>query len=218
MRASQHPSAPYTIGHNPRRSRCWRPPPSAQALLVLAVAHTRGALTARAVVTNGGGQPVERARLALCALDHIGVRDIPVGAGSEGRPYTPQPHEYALAGQSEVDPSRVLDGGALLRSALDGAVARSLTFVCISSLRDLADLIDADARLFVAKTRMVSIQAGLERRAGAPFGWAPDLSMNNGFDLPAAQRVFAFCMERAVPMTVTSRAAVPLLPMQLARR
>lgn len=218
MRASQHPSDTIQSAATRAGPAAGAPHPSAQALLVLAIAHTRGALTARAVVTNGGGQPVERARLALCALDHIGVRDIPVGAGSEGSPYTPQPHEYALAGQSEVDPSRMLDGGALLRSALDGAAARSLTFVCISSLRDLADLINADARLFVAKTRMVSIQAGLERRAGAPFGWAPDSSVNNGFDLPAAQRVFAFCMERAVPMTVTSRAAVPLLPMQLARR
>ena len=41
--------------------------------------------------------------------------------------------------------------------------------------------------------------------------------MNNGFDQPGAEAVYDFCFSRGVPLTVVSRMAVPILPMQLAK-
>lgn len=42
-------------------------------------------------------------------------------------------------------------------------------------------------------------------------------SVNNGFDQAAAAAVTEFCFQRGVPLTVVSRMAVPMLPMQLAK-
>ncbi|KAJ1621397.1 hypothetical protein T492DRAFT_887047 [Pavlovales sp. CCMP2436] len=189
-------------------------PDDVKALLVLAVAHMQGAVQLKAVVANGGMQAVERAKLARCMLDHMGVLDVPVGHGSAGQPYSPQPHEYSIDDYALVDAGRLVVGERLLKQTLSAARPGSLTFVCISSLRDISDLIKADPALFVEKTRTVAIQGGLERDASHPSGWRPDSSVNNGFDLPAAEHVFAFCFEKSVPMVVTSRHAVPMMPMQ----
>lgn len=110
-------------------------PDDVKALLVAAVLHRQRVARLRAVVCNGGMQPRARARLARCILDHVGLRDVPVGVGSEGKPYVAKPHEYAIPGFDEVDASRLLNGAALLAEVLRRARPRSLTVVCISSLR-----------------------------------------------------------------------------------
>jgi hypothetical protein len=67
------------------------------------------------------------------------------------------------------------------------------------------------------KVQTVAVQGGLVADAAAAAGWAPDTSVNNDFDKAAAALVYAFCFAHGVPMTVTSRHAVPVIPMQLAR-
>jgi hypothetical protein len=190
-------------------------PDDVKALLVAAVLHRQGALRLLAVVANGGNKARERALLAKCVLSHADVGDVPVGVGSAGTATTAQPHEYALAPVGE-DAVEVEEGPALLRRTVEAAKNRSLTFVCISSLRDLADLICENAALFVKKTESVAIQGGLERDE-ATGAWRADGSVNNTFDLEAAQAVYDFCFKNDIRMTVTSRHAVPLLPMQYAR-
>ena len=106
---------------------------------------------------------------------------------------------------------------ALLLATLEEAAPKSLTFVLISSLRDVSDVLESHAQLFVDKVASVSIMGGLQPDADAPFGWAPDSSVNNLFDRAAAAAVHAFCFEHRIPMTVVSRHAVPMLEMQLAR-
>ena len=79
---------------------------------------------------------------------------MPVGVGSDGSPYTPQPHEYDLDGFDAVDSDTELRGGrAVLMDALRSADAASLTFLLISSQRDLAQVICDAPELFRAKTR-----------------------------------------------------------------
>lgn len=118
-------------------------PDDAKALLVAGVFHLSGSLELCAVVANGGAQPEMRARLARCVLDHVGVgSSVPVGIGSMGTPYAAQPHEYSLAGFEQVEARELADGKALLMQVFRQAKRRSLTVVCISSLRDFADLID----------------------------------------------------------------------------
>ena len=212
-----------------------------------------------AIVANGGHQAERRAKLALCLMDLIGVRDVPVGIGSEGKPYVAQAHEYALPGYERTNVARLLPGHTLLLDVLRRAPReRALTFVCISSLRDLADLIAAEPELFVARACEVAVMGGLTRDDAASK-WRPDTcaaphrrarargahlgdagrspligapphppgpngararlrsSVNNGFDHQAAAAVYDFCFARGVPLTVVSRMAVPMLPMQLAK-
>ena len=145
-----------------------------------AVFHRQRAIRLLAVVANGGHLATERACLARCILDHAGVPDVPVGIGSEGQPTSAQPHEFAIERYDEVDRARLLPGERLLARTLAAAPPASLTWVCISSLRDIADLIAANESLFVAKTAMVSIQGGLERDA-ATGEWRADNSVNNVF-------------------------------------
>jgi hypothetical protein len=183
--------------------------------VIAAALHMRRRVRLVAVVCNGGGDPAARARLARCVLDHVGAVRVPVGVGSAGVPYEPKPHEYTLDGYADVDERRLLDGATLLLRALRGAARKSLRVVLISSLRDFAELCERHADLVVDRVHTVAIQGGLERTADG--GWTPDSSSNNCFDAAAAAIVYAFCLARGVPMIVTSRHAVPLLPMHLAR-
>lgn len=166
------------------------------------------------VVCNGGAQARERATLARCLLDHVGAYDVPVGIGSAGDPSGARPHEYALPGYADVDQSRLLDGAQLLHSALRGAQRKSVRLLCISSLRDVADLLVRDHELVLSRVERVVIQGGLLRDE-ANGAWVGDSAVNNGFDQDAANMVYGACQQYRLPMTVVSRFAVPLLPMQV---
>lgn len=142
--------------------------------------HRRRRLLLKAVVANGGKQALARARLAQCLLNHVGVTDVPVGIGSEGsQVYTPQPHEYRLPGYDAVRDEQLYHGHSLLVRALESSAARSVYVVCISSLRDLADVMEARPDLAFSRVRAVSVQGGLAPDPSAPFGWVPDTSVNN---------------------------------------
>jgi len=193
-------------------------PDDAKALLVAAMLHKRGRIRLRAVIANGGQQSRERARLAYCFLGHLGLaKEVPVGAGSIGDAYMPQPHEYALEGFRDVADSVLQPGPELLLRTLRTARPRSLRVVCISSLRDIADAIREHLELVLSKVHTIAIQGGLVVDASSPHGWTPDTSVNNEFDRAAAAEVYAFCFSRGVRMIVMSRHAVPMLPMHLAR-
>lgn len=188
-----------------------------KALLVLATLHIDGVVDFAGCIANGGGAPEMRARLARCLLDRLGATDVPVAVGSAGQLVTPQPHEYALPGYDEVDPARLGAGPLLMLSVLATSPPGSLTVVLISSLRDFADAINEHGELVSRAVKSVSVMGGLERSETAQFGWVADSSVNNGFDPEGAQRVYDWCFAEGVPLSVVSRFAVPLLPMQLAR-
>lgn len=218
-------------------------PDDAKALLIAATLHKQKLLTLRGVIANGGRQARARARLARCLLDHVGCGDVPVGVGSAGRPHAARPYEYTLPGYGdEGADARLVDGARLFAEVLKQVPPRSLRVVLISSLRDFADVIGAHAELVLAKVHTVAVQGGLLPAGGGGSGgrgcsaggaagaggdgaggdggadgWEPDTSVNNMFDMEAARAVYAFCFEKGLLMTVTSRNAVPMLPMQLAR-
>jgi len=153
-------------------------------------------------------------------LDHVGLRDVPVGVGSTGKAYTPQPHEYDIQGYDKVDTTRLVrDSHDLLLRVLSRARPGGVRVVCISSMRDLADLMATHPDLVLSRVTLVGIQAGLEadNSPSSTTGWKPDTSVNNEFDREAASAVFNFCFHNGLPMHVVSRHAVPLLPMQLAK-
>ena len=192
-------------------------PDDAKALLIAATMHRERHIALCGVVANGGHQALQRARLARCLLDHLRLHKVPVGVGTAGKESAPMPHEYALSGYDDVDDARLVPGARLIADVLRSAPARSVRVVLISSLRDFADVLAADAPLVLRKVHFVAVQGGLEPDASRPSGFRADTSVNNGFDMDAAEAVYAFCFAHGVPMTVTSRHAVPMLPMQLAR-
>jgi inosine-uridine nucleoside N-ribohydrolase len=169
------------------------------------------------VIANGGGCARARARLARRMLDHVGANDVPVGVGSDGTEVAAQPHEYKLQGCLEVPDNTLRDGGELLLDALSRAPDQTVSVVLISSLRDFADVCARAPALVRRKVCVVAVQGGLVPNTTAPAGWVPDTSVNNEFDREAAAAVYDFCFEHGLPMTVTSRHAVPVIPMQLAR-
>ena len=67
----------------------------------------------------------------------------------------------------------LVGGGELLLRVLRSAARRSLTIVCISSLRDLADIIAAEPQLVADKVCEVAIQGGVELD-GLSGEWTPD--------------------------------------------
>jgi hypothetical protein len=186
-----------------------------KAIIVAAMHHLAGEVNLRGVVCNGGAQPERRAKLARCLLDQIGAPDIPVGIGSAGKEHIAGAHEFDFDGIDGVDDSRLHDGVDLLLSALVAAEPHSLSFLLISSLRDFADCIIEHEELVLAKVQTVAIMGGLTRES-PQHAWKPDTSMNNYFDIEAAELVYRWCFENGVPMRVTSRHAVPMLPMGLA--
>jgi len=193
-------------------------PDDVKALLVLAMAHRSGRIRLAAVVANGGGQPGLRAQLMRLLLNRIGELGVPVGVGSLGVALAEQPHECALRGFAAVDPSRLLDGPALLLRTRVRAAPRSVAVLLISGLRDFADVVLAQPGLVQRKVRAVAIQGGLVPDAAAPFGFAPDTSQNNAFDPAAAAAVvYNFCFAQGIRMSFVSRDAVPVRCTRAAR-
>mmetsp|Transcript_23604 Transcript_23604/g.79302 ORF Transcript_23604/g.79302 Transcript_23604/m.79302 type:complete len:1055 (-) Transcript_23604:26-3190(-) len=192
-------------------------PDDIKALLVAAALHKAGKANLLAVVANGGGQQVRhRARLARALLNHMHLDEVRVGVGSPGKDAMPEPHEYRLEGFEHVDDSTIENGHELLLQLLGSAPDKSLAFILISSLRDMADLMSEAPGLVLEKVASVHIMGGLQRDT-LTGSLVPDTSQNNSFDMHAAEIAYGFCMDRGLPMTVISRHAVPRLPMQLAR-
>lgn len=195
-------------------------PDDAKALLLAATMHKERHITLRGVIANGGQQAKQRAVLARCVLDHLGVLDVPVGFGSEGKLSAPQPHEYTLQGFANVDETRLLPGARIFSDVLQKVPSKSLLVVLISSLRDMADAIDADAALVLRKVHTVAIQGGLVADTSRPSGWCADSSVNNCFDMEAAEKVrapranVAFCRCTHPPcLRAASMTARPDLPL-----
>ena len=195
-------------------------PDDVKSITTSAIQHKAGKIRVHGVVCNGGHQALQRAKLAQALLNYLGAHDIPVAVGSAGKPYTPQPHEYAFPGVEDVQESELREGKELIRSILERAGPHSLTFLMISAMTDIAELMQEQPELVLAKVRHLSIMGGLHRTE-QPDGeggvvWEPDTAVNNNWDMESAQLMYSFCFERGIPMSVVSRNAVPNLPMSLA--
>ena len=94
-----------------------------------------------------------------------------------------------------------------MSQVLAAADDRSLTIVVVSSLKDVAGLLQREEALFVRKVKEVVIQGGVK-----PFDQAepgallePDTAHNNEFDHDASAFFYRRCQELNVPMIVVSR-------------
>ena len=215
-------------------------PDDVKTILSSAIKHRGGQIRVHGVVCNGGHQAEQRARLAKALLKYLRCDDIPVAIGSSGKPYEPKPHEYAFPGVEHVQASELREGNDLLLELLQRAAPHSLTFLMISAMTDLANVMRDQPELVQQKVRHICVMGGLQRReaAAAPpdsdggaasgdggddsgdsggSGWEPDTAVNNGWDPESARLMYSFCLAHGVPMSVVSRNAVPNLPMSIAK-
>jgi hypothetical protein len=116
-----------------------------KAILVAARLHIEGAAEIAAVICNGGGTlevATSRAALARAILNSQRLYEVPVGIGvPSGKPYHAQPHEYTYPGFGRVDQSKLRSGRDVLAEVLASAAPKSLTFVLLSALSDVAEII-----------------------------------------------------------------------------
>lgn len=188
-------------------------PDSVQTLLALAALHLRRHLVLRGVVCTGGGQAAERAALARCALDLVGVGDVvPVAVGSNGTKQVAHAGQFELAGFGTIARERLGVAADLIKSLLASAKPKSLTILNLGSLTDVASALEHHAELARAKLRKVAVAGGLVQSDGSPTGWAPDDAYSNLLDPVAAAAVYEFCLRHALPLCVVGRNAVPLVP------
>ncbi|KAJ1622605.1 hypothetical protein T492DRAFT_885003 [Pavlovales sp. CCMP2436] len=202
-------------------------PYDVKALLLAATLHLQEQSVLAAVVCNGGGRSASgetearnRAALARCILDYLGLHDIPVGIGeaTEASKHTPAPYEYDFPGFGKVDDARLHDGQTLLLQTLELVEARSLSLVVISALSDVSKLCESHSQLLRDKLASVTVMGGVElhpddeavdtassvqavRTFPPPVFLRPDTAANNTFD----------------QLRVVSREVVPNIPMRIVR-
>jgi hypothetical protein len=94
-----------------------------------------------------------------------------------------------------------------MSEVLEAADERSLTIVVVSSLKDVAGLLQREEALFVRKVKEVVIQGGVkpfdEAEPGALL--EPDTAHNNEFDHEASAFFYRRCQELNVPLIIVSR-------------
>tara|TARA_B100000768_G_scaffold138591_1_gene129787 strand:+ start:159 stop:725 length:567 start_codon:yes stop_codon:yes gene_type:complete len=94
-----------------------------------------------------------------------------------------------------------------MSEVLEAADERSLTIVVVSSLKDVAGLLQREEALFVRKVKEVVIQGGVKPFDEAEPGslLEPDTAHNNEFDHDASAFFYRRCQELNVPLIVVSR-------------
>eukprot|EP00927_Polykrikos_kofoidii_P035594 TRINITY_DN30152_c0_g1_i1.p1 TRINITY_DN30152_c0_g1~~TRINITY_DN30152_c0_g1_i1.p1 ORF type:complete len:831 (-),score=87.74 TRINITY_DN30152_c0_g1_i1:175-2667(-) len=170
----------------------------------------------------------DRARLARGTLDLIGLKNVPIGIGTDGgdvlgkhkvtfetsaASYMPPPHaESSLALQP---------GRGMLHKLYCDADPKSLTLVIIASLKDPALFLRDNEALFTEKTLEVVIMGGVEdwtsdgNDLSQPVILKPDQAHNNMFDSAASDFFYKRCQEIGIRLIIVSRFAA--YPAQMPR-
>ena len=213
-------------------------PDDAKVVLMAAALHKKGVLQVEGIITNGGQQAKNRAKLALALLKSVHMQaQIPVGIGSDGKLKKPGPYEYRIDGFDEIQDEELTSGHLLLMRTLEHVPPKSLVVQIQSAATDIALAIQAVPTLFAEKVKLVSVMGGLEfkgntetideidaatgditskEQTASPV-WVADAAQNNTFDMDSANLVYSFCIDKGIPLTVISRHAVPDIPMDVAR-
>jgi len=159
----------------------------------------------------------DRARLCRGTLDLLGLRRVPVGIGSDGgdlagvhnsAPFEKGAKTY-MPGTNSEQAMTLEPGHKLLHDLYEMAAAKSLTILCIASLKDLALFLRDNEQLFVERTKEVVIMGGVDVPAGSTLHdgsyLVPDTAHNQEFDRAASNFLFRRCQELGVRLIVVSR-------------
>eukprot|EP00931_Biecheleriopsis_adriatica_P102058 TRINITY_DN77084_c0_g1_i1.p1 TRINITY_DN77084_c0_g1~~TRINITY_DN77084_c0_g1_i1.p1 ORF type:complete len:760 (+),score=108.84 TRINITY_DN77084_c0_g1_i1:58-2337(+) len=154
----------------------------------------------------------DRARLCRGTLDLLGLRNVPVGVGSDGgdknakhsaRAFESTAESYMPSASSEACMT-LEPGRRLLAKLYTKAEDKSVTILVIASFKDLAIFLRDNEALFVEKTKEVVIQGGVKEISPSEL-LEPDTSNNLTFDKEAADFVFRRCQELGMRLVICSR-------------
>lgn len=195
-------------------------PGDVEALLVAVALHRQGRLCLRGVICSGSRALTARARLALCILDHLGVLDVPVGAGSSVEPGShPLPYEFRLAGYSACDPRGLRRKAAVdvLTSALATAAAarRGVVLIAAGALDVLQQFVGMDADLVRRGVALVAFCGGVSRTQDGTIV-AEEAAPWRG-PRGAQQMLVEWCVNNGIAVHATASLSVPAVPLRLAR-
>jgi hypothetical protein len=108
----------------------------------------------------------ERARLVRGTLDLLGLQNVPVGIGTDGGSATHEANFDATAPYATplhtTRMSSLEPGRALLHRTLVAAPPRSLTLLCISSLKDAALFVRDNSALCQSRLKHVVVMGGVK--------------------------------------------------------
>ena len=133
-----------------------------------------------------------RAELARGTLRELGMQ-VPVGAGSDGGS---KGDTAMMEGLEYMVEGRITEhsGMGLMRSVLEDALPNSITMVIVSSLKDMAELLQSEEALCVKKLKEVVIMGGVQ--PCVPGGLLePDSAHNNMFDVDSSKFVHEQCQQ-----------------------
>ncbi|KAJ1636514.1 Inosine/uridine-preferring nucleoside hydrolase domain-containing protein [Pavlovales sp. CCMP2436] len=139
------------------------------AMIMARFLEDEGLINLLAVVTNL--QPAHaRARLMRGTLDQLRLQHVPVGSGTDGgapattdsfsetaKSYMPPPESERA---QQIEPGR-----ALLHRVLSEAEPRSVTLLCISSLKDAALFLRDNGELCATKLKRVVVMGGVTQES-----------------------------------------------------
>lgn len=211
------------------------------AIMLMSELVMTGEVEPLAVIANLKPSP-NRAALARGTLDMLGLSHVPVGIGTDGGQtkhkdtfsgyvsqsqtgvdylkdpmYNAQRVVEAIGTNREAAVSfehRIWQGQTLMRRVLREAEDGSVTFLLISSFKDIAQFLSSNEELFQAKVRAVVAMSGVDQEsceaaiAGMGTPLLPDPQTHNHcFDLEAASFTFKRLQELGIPMTIVTRFA-----------
>lgn len=173
------------------------------SFILLASLRKMGLVDPIAIVPTLAPQ-MERAWLARGSLDALGMADVPVGIGSSGG--VEDGVSLEMYGGTYSQPSQEIyeNGADLLVRALESSPRKSVRFLCIASLTDVAKLMKNEEDLFLEKVKELVVMGGLKSSEPGEFV-QPDSAYNNNCDMESANFVYRRCQELGIPTMTLSR-------------
>lgn len=152
----------------------------------------------------------EKRALTIWALMyHMGHRHIPVGIGSDGSDEDHMEREYEYDTEisaGTLGEAMIVNGKRLMEEKLNKCLAAhtKIKVLCISSLRDIAELCEEHPKMVVATVESFYIQGGVLSDGVLE----PDESAaNNKFDMESARKFYAFIEKYSMDCIVCTKHA-----------
>jgi hypothetical protein len=179
------------------------------AMVLMRELHRLGLVKLEGFVANL--QPAqERARFGRGALDHLGLRNVPIAVGSRGsiKEHKVASYEFEDCPFMAPKSTKFEDGQVLLERIFKTAVReqRKLTLVLLSSLMDINRFTTAHPSLLKEAVANISIQGGMYFDASGNLK-ADGAAANNDFSMVDAEEFTTKIQTAHIPSTVYTKHA-----------
>jgi len=146
-----------------------------------------------------------RAQLAHGTLAKLGLTEVPVAAGSDGGAKGTVENMVGVEYVRKLGTVSI-SADAFMTENMERMPDRSLTFVVVASLSDIANQLKRDEVLFKRKVKEVVLMGGVKPISPGQL-LEPDTAHNNQFDMEATEFFYRRCQELGIPLLIVSRYA-----------